>query len=146
MCHNVPSLVILNIRKEHKHTVQTQIRLLHLIRVCTISYSASLKQIQKEILSSRVYPITLHGRWGTTDEWATIPFNLVLSSVAPVELANSAHSFILSSHLYFCLPFLVFHSPCSAELSLPHLKTLRHGQTTLAFVSSPYLGVYRILQ
>ena len=33
-------MVILNNWKEHKHTVQTQIRLLHLIGVCTICYSA----------------------------------------------------------------------------------------------------------
>ena len=35
-----------------------------------------------------LYPITLESRWGTTDEFATIPFHLVLFSAASVELAN----------------------------------------------------------
>ena len=53
------------------------------------------------------YPITLEGRWGTTDEFATIPFHLDLFSAALVELAKSipVHSLILSSHLFFCLSF-----------------------------------------
>ena len=63
-----------------------------------------------------VYPITLPGRWGTTDDFATTPFNFVLSSAALVELAKSipVHSLILSSHLFFCLPllFLPFTVPC----------------------------------
>ena len=52
------------------------------------------------------YPITLEGRRGTTDEFATIPFYLVLFSAALVELAKfiPVHSLILSSHLFFCLP------------------------------------------
>ena len=35
------------------------------------------------------YPITLGGRRGTTDEFATIPFHLDLFSAALVELAKS---------------------------------------------------------
>ena len=48
------------------------------------------------------YPLTFEGRWGTTDEFATIPFHLVLFSAALVELANSipVHSLIMSSHLF----------------------------------------------
>ena len=38
----------LNIGMAHKHTVQTQIRLLHLIRVCTISYSAVLNKHKRK--------------------------------------------------------------------------------------------------
>ena len=56
------------------------------------------------------YPITLKGRRGTTDEFATIPFHLDLFSAALVELAKSipVHSLILSSHLFFCLPLFLF--------------------------------------
>ena len=56
------------------------------------------------------YLITLEGRRGTTDDFATIPFHLVLFSAVLVELAKSipVHSLILSSHLFFCLPFLLF--------------------------------------
>ena len=58
------------------------------------------------------YPTTLEGRRGTTDEFATIPYILVLFSAALVELAKSipVQSLILSSHLFFCLPlFVSFH-------------------------------------
>ena len=69
------------------------------------------------------YPITLEGRRGTTDEFATIPFHLVLFSAALVELAKSipVHSLILSSHLFFCLPlFLVFFTvPCRTVFAKP---------------------------
>ena len=56
------------------------------------------------------YPITLEGRRGTTDEFATIPFHLDLFSAALVELAKSipVHSLILSSHLFFCLHLFLF--------------------------------------
>ena len=56
------------------------------------------------------YPITLEGRRGTTDEFATIPFHLDLFSAALVELAKSipVHSLMLSSHLFFCLPLFLF--------------------------------------
>ena len=47
---------------------------------------------------SLIYPITLWGRWGTTDDDLTaVPFHLVLSSAALVELTKSSavHSRIL---------------------------------------------------
>ena len=68
------------------------------------------------------YPITLEGRWGTTDEFATIPFLLVLFSAALVEPAKSIpiHSLILSSHLFFRLPLLFpFTVPCRIVLAKP---------------------------
>ena len=53
------------------------------------------------IFYSLFYPITLEGRRGTTDEFATTPFHLDLFSAALVELAKSipVHSLILSSHV-----------------------------------------------
>ena len=53
-------------------------------------------QIQK--VSILFYPISLGGRRGTTDEFATIPFHLDLFSAALVELAKSipVHSLILN--------------------------------------------------
>ena len=69
------------------------------------------------------YPITLEGRRGTTDEFATIPFHLDLFSAALVELAKSipVHSLILSSHLFFCLPLFVFPFivPCRIVFAEP---------------------------
>ena len=46
-------------------------------------------------------------------EFTTIPFHLVLSSAVLVELAKftPVHSLILFSHLFFCLPLLLF--PCT---------------------------------
>ena len=75
------------------------------------------------------YPITLEGRRGTTDEFATIPFHLGLFSAALVELAKSipVHSLILSSHLFFCLRLFLFPFtvPCRivfAETWPSHLR------------------------
>ena len=69
------------------------------------------------------YPITLEGRRGTTDEFATIPFHLDLFSAALVELAKSipVHSLILSSHLFFCLPLFLFPFtvPCRIVFARP---------------------------
>ena len=69
------------------------------------------------------YPITLEGRRGTTDEFATIPFYLDLFSAALVELAKSihVHSLILSSHLFFCLPLFLFPFtvPCRIVFAKP---------------------------
>ena len=53
---------------------------------------------------------------GTTDEFGTISFHLVLFSAALVELTNfiPVHSLILSFHLFLCLPLLFsFTVPCS---------------------------------
>ena len=69
------------------------------------------------------YPITLGGRRGTTDEFATTPFHLDLFSAALVELAKSipVHSLILSSHLFFCLPLFLFPFtvPCRIVFAKP---------------------------
>ena len=56
------------------------------------------------------YSISLECRRGITDDFATIPFHLVLFSAALVKLAKSipAHSLTLSCHLSFCLPLLLF--------------------------------------
>ena len=69
------------------------------------------------------YPITLEGRRGTTDEFATTTFHLDLFSAALVELAKSipVHSLILSSHLFFCLPLFLFPFtvPCRIVFAKP---------------------------
>ena len=54
------------------------------------------------------YPITFEGRRGTKDEFAIITFNLVLSSAALAELAES----------------VPVHSLCPVGLSLLNQKTL----------------------
>ena len=70
------------------------------------------------------YPISsLEGRRGTTDEFATIPFHLVLFSAALFELAKSipVHSLLFSSHLFFCLPLFLFPFivPCKTVFAKP---------------------------
>ena len=72
--------------------------------------TCEVEQAVKRFYSILFYPITLEGRRGTTDEFATIPFHLDLFSAALVELAKSipVHSLILSSHLFFCLPLFLF--------------------------------------
>ena len=69
------------------------------------------------------YSITLEGRRGTTYEFATIPFHLVLFSAALIELAKfiPVPSLILSSHLFFCLPLFLFPFtvPCRIIFAKP---------------------------
>ena len=76
---------------------------------------------QHYLFSILFYPITLEGRRGTTDEFATIPFHLDLFSTALVELAKSipVHSLILSSYLVFWLPLFLFPFtvPCAGPRS-----------------------------
>ena len=81
------------------------------------------KTTSVHVYSILFYPITLGGRRGTTDEFATIPFHLDLFSAALVELAKSipVHSLILSSHLFFCLPLFLFPFtvPCRIVFAKP---------------------------
>ena len=87
-------------------------------------------------ISILFYPITLEGRRGTTDEFATIPFHLDLFSAALVELAKSipVQSLILSSHLFFCLPLFLFPFtvPCRIVFAKP--EDLETWPTILAFI------------
>ena len=63
------------------------------------------------------------GRWGTTDDVATIPFYPSLSSTALRESPNPIpiHSLMLSSHLLFCLRLLLapFTVPCRIVFAIP---------------------------
>ena len=62
------------------------------------------------------------GHRGTTNEFATIHFHLVLFSPPLAGLTNSipAHSLILSSHLFLCLPLLFpFIVPCRIVFAKP---------------------------
>ena len=67
------------------------------------------------------YPKTLEGCRGTTDEFATTSFHIVLFSAALIKLAKSVpiHLLILSSHLFFCLPLFLFTVPCWIVFSKP---------------------------
>ena len=94
------------------------------------------------------YPITLEGRRGTTDEFATIPFNLVLFSAALVELAksNTVHSLIVSYPLFFGLPLFLFPFtvPCRIVFAKPE-----DFETWLYHLSFRFLtrsGAHHILQ
>ena len=54
-----------------------------------ISLGSKVKHAPILFYSILFYPITLEGRRGTTDEFATTPFHLDLFSAALVELAKS---------------------------------------------------------
>ena len=79
----------------------------------TYSYTYNDKRSGKThtCILSLHYPITLQGRWSTTDNFTPILFHLVLSSAALVELAKSTpvYSLISSSHLFLYVTFLF---PC----------------------------------
>ena len=106
---------------------------LNVISVCIWSLAICLYLFL--FYSILFYPITLGGRRGTTDEFATIPFHLDLFSAALVELAKSisVHSLILSSHLFFCLPLflLPFTVPCRIVFAKP--EDLETWQNHLSF-------------
>ena len=102
------------------------------------------------------YPITLEGHRGTTGEFATTPFHLVLFPAtiflfpaALFELAKSVpvHSFILFSHLFFCLPLLLFPVtvPCSIVFAKPEDLDTWPNYLSIRFLtrvkSSPYSPV-----
>ena len=63
------------------------------------------------------------GRWGTTDDVATIPFHPSLSWATLRESPNPipVHSLMLSSHLFFCHPLLLapFSVPCRIVFAMP---------------------------
>ena len=77
--------------------------------------SADSDKIAASYIPFYSIPITLEGRWGTTDKFATIPFHLDLFSAALVELAKSipVHSLILSSHLILLSAFFSFSFHCA---------------------------------
>ena len=77
---------------------------------------AIYRHVTRSVNLYSIYPITLEGRRGTTDEFATIPFHLVLFTAALVKLAKSipVHSLIMSSHLFFCPP-LSFSFHCALQ-------------------------------
>ena len=101
-----------------------------------------IKHLPKLAYSILFYPITLGGRQGTTDEFATIPFHLDLFSAALVELAKSipVHSLILSSHLFFCLPLFLFPFtvPCRIVFAKPEdLETWPNHLGLPAIIDGP---------
>ena len=67
------------------------------------------------LFSILFYPITLEGRRGTTEEFATTLLHLFLFSASLVDLAKSipVHFLILSSHHFFCLPLVLFSFHCA---------------------------------
>ena len=94
---------------------------------CRSDWRSSLIQVCKFLISSQ--SLNLHRHGGTTDDIATILFHLSLSSAALRESPNSipVHSLMLSSHFFFCLPFLLVLSLSPEELSLPCNITILQG-------------------
>ena len=107
--------VPLTSRDSRSYTVDSRYRKHWFLRVSFKTFP-SFSIHSHSILLFLFYLITLEGRRGTTDEFATIPFHLVLFSAALVEVTKSipVHSIILSSHLFFCLPLFIcsFTVPC----------------------------------
>ena len=76
-------------------------------------------------VTNLLYHLSLNceGCWGTTDDFAVSFLQFSLFSTALWDLANSrpAHSLLLSSHLFLCLPCLLppFIVPCKMVLARP---------------------------
>ena len=108
----------------------------------TIKYFAHAQAHEEYCISTPLlrnsilfYPITLGGRRGTTDEFATITFHLDLLSAALVELAKSipVHSLILSSHLFFCLPLFLFPFTVPCRIVFAKLEDFETWPNHLSF-------------
>lgn len=79
-----------------------------------------------------LYPITIEGRRGTTDDFAIFAFHIVLFSVALAELAKSihVHPLKLSSYLFTYLAPLfiprqsqgIKFCPCPSDLPSTNLS------------------------
>ena len=92
--------------------------------------------------------LNLGGCRGTIDDVATIPFHPSLSSAALRESPKPipVHSLMLSSHLFFCLPFLLapFTVPCRIVFAMP--EDLEMWPYHLSFHFLPWLGDHHALQ
>ena len=118
MQYEIPNSLIQLKAHKHESICQKMQKKLLMHSLCYIYFSHFI-----QFYFFLFYPITLEGHRGTTDEFATISFHLVLFSAALVELAKSipAHSLILSSHRFFCLPLFVFSltAPCRIVFAKP---------------------------
>ena len=120
------------------------------ITKCTVNdrFPLPLPSRKHILFYSLFYLITLEDRRGTSDEFATIPFHLVLFSAALVELVKSipVHPLILSSHLFFCLPLILFpfKVPCRIVFARP--EDLETWPNHLSFRFLTVSGVRHILQ
>ena len=131
----------------YRRTLRPRRRQLELA-ICYKTESTIYLSITLKVYSILFYPITLGGRRGTTNEFATIPFHLDLFSAALVELAKSipVHSLILSSHLFFSLPLFLFPFtvPCRIVFAKP--EDLETWPNHLSFPFLARSGVRHILQ
>ena len=96
---------------------------------CAETKTAFLKKIVAQCVLKVLYCSSLshrslnrEGRWGTTDDFATIFLHFSLFSTALCDLAYSRpahHSLMLFSHLFLCLPCLrpPFTVPCKMVLA-----------------------------
>ena len=92
---------------------------------------ATLEEGYPKNYSILFYPISLEGRRGTTDEFATIPLHFVLFAAALVELAKfiPVHSLKHDQTSYFPFldqgqEFIIFSNSCldfSANLLIGHM-------------------------
>ena len=82
------------------------------------------------------YLLNCEGCLDTTDNFTTSFLHFSLFSTALWDLVNSrpVHSLMLSSHLFFCLPYLILPFTCLAEWFWPDLVNGKHVDTTFVCV------------
>ena len=68
---------------------------------------------------------------------------LFSASLRALQNLNSAHSEILFSQRFFCRPLLLLPRTVPCKIVLTTLLILKHAQTTLTYVSLPWLTYHR---
>ena len=90
-------------------------------------------------ISNLVYSSLSHCKVvrSTTDDFATIPYHLVLISAVLAELAKSipVHCVILPSYHFFCISLLLFPFTVPCRIAFAKLDDFETVQTILVSVS-----------
>ena len=92
--------------------------------------------------------LNCESRWGTTDHLAISFLHISLFSTALWDLANSrpVHSLMLSSHLFLCLPCLLFPFTVPCKMVLTGPMDGKHVHTTAVCVSLRWSGGVRVVR
>ena len=110
-------------QQDHVHNALSVSHFLFLLRFSLVYQGCQMLKILDIDICISSQSLNLDCRRGTTDDVATIPFHLSLSSTALRESPNPipVHSLMLTFHLFFSLPLLLapFTVLCRIVFAMP---------------------------